>query len=275
MESLQSTTTSIVEIQMENVQMGDPGLVSISASCPYLQVLYLSRVTDCTDDGLSAIANSCRKLRKLHIDAWSRFGSRAIGEEGFLSIATKCHCLQEVVLMGIPITVMSLNVLASNCPALQRMALCNTDSVGDSEMQFIGSKFTALKKLCIKNCPISDKGIKSVGEGCPSLVKLKVKRCRGVTQGTVSNLRMRRRCLTVSVDSGSMLLELDELELDDDDGIQRRGMVHNSSANAIASGIRSSSRTHVICSSRGVLLLRSRLNNALHFNNNINRRRSN
>ncbi|XVE98883.1 hypothetical protein REPUB_Repub03eG0147600 [Reevesia pubescens] len=269
LESLQSTTTSssVEEIQMENVQMGDPGLHAISSCCPLLQVLYLSRATDCTDDGLSAIGNSCRKLRKLHIDAWNRFGNRAIGEDGFLSIATKCGRLQEVVLMGVPITVISLEVLVSSCPVLERMALCNTDSVGDLEMQFIGVKFTALKKLCIKNCPISDSGIKAIGEGCPSLVKLKVKRCRGVTQATVSKLRMRRRCLIVSVDSGSMLLEReglveDELDIEEDRRVQ--------SALPNTRSIRRRT-THVICSS----MLRSRFENALHLNNNNRRRRSN
>ncbi|KAE8726294.1 hypothetical protein F3Y22_tig00007179pilonHSYRG00128 [Hibiscus syriacus] len=263
LQSLHATSTSIVEIQMDNVQMGDPGLVAISSSCPRLQVLYLSRATDCTDDGLSAISNSCRKLRKLHIDSWSRFGSRAIREEGFLSIATKCSCLQEVVLMGVPITVISLNALATSCPVLERMALCNTESVGDLEMQFIGSKFSALKKLCIKNCPISDTGIKAVGEGCPSLVKLKVKRCRGVTKESVWKLRMRRRRLIVSVDSGSMLLAEDEMG-------EMGGMVQPELL-APKRASTSSTRTHdvnVICSSRGALLLRSRFEHALRFNNN-------
>ncbi|XP_022731500.1 F-box protein SKIP2-like [Durio zibethinus] len=270
LQSLQTTTTttSIVEIQMESVQIGDPGLLAISSFCPHLQVLYLSRATDCTDDGLSAIGNSCRNLRKLHIDAWSRFGSRAIGEEGFLSIVTKCPGLQEVVLIGVPITGISLNVLASSCPILERMALCNTDSVGDSEMQLIGVKFIALKKLCIKNCPISDSGIKAVGEGCPSLVKLKLKRCRGVTQATVSKLRIWRKCLIVSMDCGSILV--DEEGLADDElhseegGIHRRGIVPPALPNTRIS----TRRTHVICSGRGALMLGSRLVNALHLNNN-------
>ncbi|KAK8598007.1 hypothetical protein V6N13_095399 [Hibiscus sabdariffa] len=272
LQSLQTTssTSSIEEMQMDNVQMGDPGLVAISGSCPRLQVLYLSRATDCTNDGLSAISNSCRKLRKLHIDAWSRFGSQAIGEEGFLSIATKCSGLQEVVLMGVPITVISLDALATSCPVLERMALCNTESVGDSEMQFIGAKFNALKKLCIKNCPISDTGIKAVGEGCPSLVKLKVKRCRGVTKESMWKLRMRRRRLMVSVDSGSMLMAEDEID-------NRGGTVQAAVLPPKSRTSTSSSRIHdvnVICSSRGALLIRSRFENALRLNNN-NRRRSN
>ena len=101
---------------------GKPRPRTIAAACPDLEVLYLSRASDCTEDGVSALANSCRKLRKLHIDAWSRFGIRTIGDDRVLSIATRCANLQEVVLMGIPATIGSFNVLASNCPALERMA---------------------------------------------------------------------------------------------------------------------------------------------------------
>jgi hypothetical protein len=54
--------------------------------------------------------------------------------------------------MGIVTSVVSLSALASNCPVLERMALCNSDSVGDLEMSCISAKFIALKKLCIKNC---------------------------------------------------------------------------------------------------------------------------
>ncbi|KAF9679888.1 hypothetical protein SADUNF_Sadunf06G0062400 [Salix dunnii] len=267
--SLHGKTTSISEIQMDNVQMGDAGLLAISSSCPDLQLLYLSRTTDCTDDGLSAIANSCKKLRKLHVDAWSRFGSRTIGDEGVFSIANKCSQLQELVLMGIPIAIRSLNALASNCLGLERMALCNTDSVQDSEMAFIASKFLALKKLCIKNCPnVSKSGIEAVGRGCPNLVKLKVKRCKGVTQAMVSRLRFQRSSLVVSVDAGSMLFDSEGISLlassvnEDEQGTATALTNPNSARSAAAP---TAAATHVICSSRGALLLRSKFGSALQL----------
>lgn len=277
LESLQrGGATSVSEIQMENVQMGDPGLVAISASCPDLEVLYLSRASDCTDDGVSAIANSCRKLRKLHIDAWSRFGSRTIGDDGVLSIATRCSNLQEVVLMGIPVTVGSFNMFASNCPVLERMAICNTDTVGDSELAVIASKFTALKKLCIKNCPISDTGVKAVGEGCPSLVKLKVKRCRGVTQVSVSQLRLQRGSVVVSVDAGSMIFEEGMAMAEEETGTAggggggggggvEGGGGERTRGGRISRRRSTSTSTNVVCSSRGALLLRSKFENALQL----------
>lgn len=269
--SLHGKTTSISEIQMENVQMGDAGLLAISSSCPDLQLLYLSRTTDCTDDGLSAIANSCRKLRKLHIDAWSRFGSRTIGDEGVFSIANKCSQLQEVVLMGIPIAIPSLNALASNCPGLERMALCNTDSVQDSEMAFIAAKFLALKKLCIKNCPnVSKSGIEAVGRGCPNLVKLKVKRCKGVTQAMVSRLRFQRSSLVVSLDAGSMLFDSGGISLlasavNEEEQGTATAMTNTNSTRSAAAAATTVAATHVICSSRGALLLRSKFESALQL----------
>ncbi|XP_065880668.1 putative F-box/LRR-repeat protein 8 [Euphorbia lathyris] len=197
-----TSKTSISEIQMENVQMGDSGLIAISSSCPDLQVLHLSRTTDCTDEGISAVASSCSDLRKLHIDAWrSRFGGRTIGDGGVLSVAKKCSNLQELVLMGIQVTGSSLSILASKCRNLERLAICNTETIGDMEMRLIGEKFRGLKKLCIKNCPITEKGIEAIADGCPNLVKLKVKRCRGITELSVRNVRIKRSLVVISVDS--------------------------------------------------------------------------
>ncbi|KAF8389522.1 hypothetical protein HHK36_026217 [Tetracentron sinense] len=252
----------LAEIQMENVQLGDAGLVAISATCPDLEVLYLSRASDCTDAGLSAVANSCRKLRKLHIDACSKFGIRSVGDDGVLSLATRCAQLQEVVLMGVPLTVLSLNALASNCPSLERMALCNTDSVGDAELGFIAAKFSALKKLCIKNCPISDAGVESVGEGCPNLVKLKIKRCRGVTQESVCQWRVQRRSLVVSVDAGSLTFEEEQMMAA---AAVPRPSRRASSSNTTTTTTPTTTRTHVVCSSRGASLLGSKLGNALQL----------
>ncbi|KAL0835854.1 hypothetical protein Bca101_087743 [Brassica carinata] len=48
-------------------------------------------------------------------------------------------------------------------------------------MACIAEKCVALRKFCIKGCPIMDVGIKALALGCPDLVKLKVKKCIAVT----------------------------------------------------------------------------------------------
>ncbi|EEF47898.1 skip-2, putative [Ricinus communis] len=244
---------------------------AISSTCPQLQVLQLSRTTDCTDDGLSAIATSCRSsLRKLHVDAWSRFGGRTIGDDGVLTVAAQCLRLQELVLMGVPISGSSLTVLASNCRTLERLALCNTESVGDSEMGIIAAKFNALKKLCIKNCPISQSGIEAIGGGCPNLVKLKVKRCRGISEASVRKLRMQRTSVVVSVDTGSMVFSGQRMTITQEEE-EAEQQQQNRSIRTPNTAAATTAAAHVVCSSRSALFLRSRLENALQ----ISRRRPN
>ncbi|CAI0628280.1 unnamed protein product [Linum tenue] len=259
--------TSVMEIQFESVQLGDQGLTSISTSCPDLQALYLSRTTDCTDDGLSAIAGKCKKLRKLHIDAWTRFGIRTIGDDGVLSIAQKSSHLQEIVLMGVPISVQTLNALASNCRSLERMALCNTDTLGDAELAFVAAKFLPLKKLCIKNCPVSELGIAAVGAGCPNLVKLKVKRCRGISAASIGRLKLRRRLLVVSVDEDTpMAFDSGAEEEERQRGAERRrGRDGNPNHHGLLPGNASGTTANAICTSMSALFLKSKFENALHL----------
>ena len=74
-----------------------------------------------------------------------------------------------------------MSAIASNCKKLERLALCGSGAIGDVEMAFIAEKCVALRKFCIKGCPIMDVGIKALALGCPDLVKLKVKKCIAVT----------------------------------------------------------------------------------------------
>ena len=63
--------------------------------------------------------------------------------------------------------------------------------------------FIALKKLCIKNFPISDDGLVTIDGGCPNLIKLKVKRCKGITSKSIYQLQTKRGSLIIVVDGGS------------------------------------------------------------------------
>ncbi|KAK9990637.1 hypothetical protein SO802_025622 [Lithocarpus litseifolius] len=74
----------------------------------------------------------------------------------------------------------SLAPIASNFQKLERLVLCRSGTIGDAEIACIAAKCAALKKLCIECCPISDVGIEALGFGCPNLVEVKVKKCKGV-----------------------------------------------------------------------------------------------
>ncbi|XP_054794068.1 F-box protein At1g47056-like [Prosopis cineraria] len=189
---------SIVEVHLERLQTSDIGLEAIS-NCSTLEILHLVKTPECTDSGLIAIAERCKLLRKLHIDGWKM---NRIGDKGLIAVAKYCPHLQELFLIGVSPTNASLEMLACNCLNLERLALCGSETVGDVEISCIAAKCIALKKLCIKNCRVSDHGMEALASGCPNLLKIKVKKCKGVTSEGADWLRLCRESLAVHLDAG-------------------------------------------------------------------------
>ncbi|KAM7278599.1 hypothetical protein ACFE04_005733 [Oxalis oulophora] len=200
LQEVAERVTGLVEIHLEKLHVSDVGLTAISR-CLELEIMHLVKTPDCTDSGLVSIAEHCKLLRKLHIDGCK---ANRIGDEGLVAVARNCPSLQELVLIGVNTTKYSLSMLSSNCLNLERLALCSSDTVGDAEITCIAEKCVALKKLCIKSCPISDDGIEALVVGCPNLIKVKLKKCRGLTTEGVNLLRTVRESVSVSLDTGEI-----------------------------------------------------------------------
>ncbi|XP_052204668.1 F-box protein At1g47056-like [Diospyros lotus] len=196
LEMVANRNNSLVEIHLERLQVSDVGLMAIS-NCSNIEILHLVRTPECTNCGVVSVAERCKLLRKLHIDGWR---TNRIGNEGLIAIAKHCSNLQELVLIGVNPTSISLEALATNCQKLERLALCGSETIGDAEILCIASKCVALKKLCIKGCPVTDQGIEAFAWGCPNLVKIKVKKCQEVTSDLVDWLRARRGSVVFSLD---------------------------------------------------------------------------
>ncbi|KAF0893048.1 hypothetical protein E2562_021311 [Oryza meyeriana var. granulata] len=188
LEVIAARAPGLVELHLEKLQVGDRGLSAVSA-CPNLEVLFLVKTPECTDAGIINVAERCHKLRKLHIDGWR---TNRIGDHGLMAVARGCTDLQELVLIGVNPTVQSLRMLGEHCRSLERLALCGCETVGDAEIICLAERCAALKKLCIKGCPVSDRGMGALNGGCPSLVKVKLKRCRGVSYECIENLKVVR-----------------------------------------------------------------------------------
>lgn len=107
------------------------------------------------------------------------------------------------MLIGINSTLVSISLIAENCQNLERLALCASETIRDAEISCIASKCFALKKLCIKGCAISNQGMEALATGCPSLLKVKVKRCHLVTSEAANFLQATRKALIVNLDVGS------------------------------------------------------------------------
>ncbi|PWA45777.1 VIER F-box protein 1 [Artemisia annua] len=197
LEMVTESVTGLVEVHLERLQLSDVGLVAVS-KCRSLEVLHILKTPDCSNLGLLSVAENCRGLRKVHIDGWK---TNRINDEGLVGLSKYCVNIQELVLIGVNCTRVGLEVLGAHCVKLERLALCGSETVGDAEISCIAEKCIALKKLCIKSCPVSDHGMEALAVGCPNLVKVKVKKCRGVTSEGLGSLRASREALTVNLDS--------------------------------------------------------------------------
>ncbi|KAI3785102.1 hypothetical protein L1987_44214 [Smallanthus sonchifolius] len=196
LENVAVSDNSLVEVHLERLQVSDTGLSALSNSSN-LEILHIVKTPDCTNAGVIAVAGNCKYLRKLHIDGWK---TNRIGHDALIAIANHSANLQELVLMGINPSSVSLEAIAMNCQKLERLALCGSETIADSEISCIASKCVALKKLCIKGCPVSDEGIEAFAWGCPNLIKIKVKKCKNVTGEVGDWLRARRGSLVVNLD---------------------------------------------------------------------------
>ncbi|XP_057786382.1 F-box protein At1g47056-like [Salvia miltiorrhiza] len=183
------------EIHLEKVQVSDVGLTAVS-KCSNLEVFHLARAPDFSNQGISTIANKCKLLRKLHIDGCR---SNRIGDSGLMAIAESSGNLVELVLVGVEPSSECLTAIGSNCRKLETVALCSSKTIGDREISCMAARCTALRKLRIKRCRVTDSGIKAVAYGCPSLVRIEVDKCRGVSRGVVELLRERRASLVVDL----------------------------------------------------------------------------
>ncbi|KAF8049140.1 hypothetical protein N665_2285s0007 [Sinapis alba] len=177
--------SSLSEIHLERLQVSDFGLSAIS------------KCSNCSNFGLIDVAERCKLMRKLHIDGWR---TNKIGDEGLVAVARHCLTLQELVMIGVNATHKSISAIASNCEKLERLALCGSGTIGDTEIACIAKKCGALRKFYIKGCPVLDLGIEALVAGCPNLVKLKVEKCKVVTGEIGEWLREQRRTLVVSMD---------------------------------------------------------------------------
>ncbi|KAG6383430.1 hypothetical protein SASPL_156816 [Salvia splendens] len=183
------------QIHLEKIQVSDVALFAIS-KCSSLEEFKLANAPDFSNEGISAIVNKCKLLRKLHIDGCR---SNHIGDSSMMAIAESSANLVKLVLVGVCLTSESLTAIASSCEKLETLALCGSRTVGDHEISCVASRCMALRKLCIKRCSVTDAGIEAVANGCPNLVRIKVEKCRGVSRGVVEMLRERRGSLVVDL----------------------------------------------------------------------------
>ncbi|PWA99326.1 F-box family protein [Artemisia annua] len=172
--------SGLVEVHLETVNVTDVGLSSLS-KCRYLNSLRIVNINNqlCTNVGLISIAKNCKRLKKLYVGYWKY--TSYIGEEGLIAVGEHSMNLEELILIGVNATHVSLEVIARNCQNLVRLELSMSETITDVEMSCIAEKCVALKSLCIEECCVSNKGIEEFALGCPNLAKIRDQTLNAIT----------------------------------------------------------------------------------------------
>lgn len=194
LEEIARRIPGISTLNLEKLKIRDHNLFAFS-TCINLENLYLVKIPKCTDAGLAAIAKNCHMLCKIQINCWKVQGG--IGDEGLMAVARHCPNLQELKLIGVNPSWLSLSHIAANCGKLELLVLSSSKTFGDKEMSCIAAKCIALKKLCVKRCPMSNRGLETLVDGFPNLVMVNLKKCKWVTLEGADWLRLNRPALAI------------------------------------------------------------------------------
>ncbi|XP_056171658.1 F-box protein At3g58530 isoform X2 [Syzygium oleosum] len=164
-ESLKSLET----LNLNGCQkISDKGIAAVTSCCPNLKVLSIYWNVRVTDIGIKHLVESCRHLVDLNLS-------------GCKQILSKCSSLQSLNLYALSSLTDNAYNNISSLSHLNYLDLCGAQNLSDDALSCIAKcrKLAALNLTwCVR---ITDKGVKTVAEGCVSLEFLSLFGIVGVT----------------------------------------------------------------------------------------------
>ncbi|XP_043713201.1 F-box protein At1g47056-like [Telopea speciosissima] len=130
-------STGLVEVHLLDVFLETNVALAAISNFSNLEILHIAYTRGITTKaGLVSIFDHCMLLKELHI--------RSHGEEDLTVITEGCPLLQELVLISVNTSCLSLSLLAANCKNLKRLALYWCDTFGDPEISCVAAECIAL-----------------------------------------------------------------------------------------------------------------------------------
>ncbi|KAJ0986758.1 hypothetical protein J5N97_005114 [Dioscorea zingiberensis] len=215
LEEASVRANGLIDVLLEAIDVSDRALRALSAQVS-LETLWLADTHRCTDEGVTAVVERCKKLKEIGIRKL-----RKVGEKSLVAIARRCVNLKLLALARVSLTGRSLILVAENCYSLESLLINGGKRIGDAEMVCVISKCSGLRWLFIRGCPISDVLVEAIAQGCPRLEKLEIRKCPGVTLMKVEELRERRRGIAIDY------VGIEEKDEEKDGGVQGRNEEEN------------------------------------------------
>ncbi|XP_005102496.1 protein AMN1 homolog [Aplysia californica] len=139
-----------------NQSITSAGIISLSKTCPYLQIVYLRRNINLTDDAICALSENCPMLRELNVG-----GCILLTDSSLRALGESSKSLK------------SLNIIASQVTDDGIHSLCQGDcSQVLTEIDMSGCKH------------LTDEAVELLLQSCPQLRILLFARCPGITENS-------------------------------------------------------------------------------------------
>uniref|UniRef100_A0A2N9J5G7 F-box/LRR-repeat protein 15-like leucin rich repeat domain-containing protein n=1 Tax=Fagus sylvatica TaxID=28930 RepID=A0A2N9J5G7_FAGSY len=179
-------------IRLDRAPVSDSSFQTIGTNCKSLVEIGLSKCVG----RISALANSCRNLLSLKLEACDKVTEKSLDQLG-----SCCLRLEELDLTDCcGVNDEGLKYL-SRCSELLSLKLGLCSNISDKGLAYIARNCTKISELDLYRCTgIGDDGLVTLSSGCKKLTKLNLSYCNGVTDrgmqyighlGELSDLEMR------------------------------------------------------------------------------------
>nr|GMD91281.1 transport inhibitor response 1-like protein [Ipomoea batatas] len=202
--------TNLTSLNFSYASISAEQLKPVICHCHKLQILWV--LDSVCDEGLKAVAATCKDLRELRVfPADAREDAEGpVSEVGLLAISEGCRKLQSILYFCQKMTNAAVIAMSKNCPDLEVFRLCimgrhrpdhltgepmdegfgaivknckkltrlsTSGLLTDQAFSYIGKYGKLVRTLSVGFAGDSDLGLKYVLEGCPKLQKLEIRDC--------------------------------------------------------------------------------------------------
>ncbi|XP_076445625.1 protein AMN1 homolog [Babylonia areolata] len=136
--------------KISNENITSAGIISLSQSCPHLQVLYLRRCINVTDDGVIAVSRNCPSLRELNTGGCVRLTDASLE-----ALGQNSSCLTSVNFSRTDVTDMGVYSLVSGVcsSSLKEVDMSGCQRLTDEAVEGVVQMCPQTRILIFHGCP--------------------------------------------------------------------------------------------------------------------------
>ena len=176
-------------------RLGDAAILQLCQSCPELAALDLSSCSMLRASTLCALAQTCPGLRHLDV-SYCLVGECASDvDRAVEAVARSCPSLESIDLMGVKVTVASMQALAASAVSLRKLrvgSIALDSDAGDAALRSLARGCAHLEVLDLFSCEFqSDAAVQEVIASLRHLHTLHLSRCVGLSDAVLHTIAQR------------------------------------------------------------------------------------